>query len=140
MRLDGTISGPGPLVIRGCLTIETFLFDISWDETFTLGSGPADTTPTPQRLLDVLATELAKPQNLHAEAMTDPAVVLEPRGRGRGFATVPPTGTLAWRQRRAPLGLPIDRVDGQPLGSLQGVAIGTPACSPIASVPAAIAR
>jgi len=125
VRLDGTISGPGPLVIRGSLTIETFLFDVSWDETFTIGSGPADTTPSPPRLIKVLEEELAKAQNLHAETMQDPAVVLEPRGTRPSFAAVPPTGTLAWKQRRAPLGLPIDRVDGQPLGSLQGVAIGT---------------
>jgi hypothetical protein len=126
VRLDGTISGPGPLVIHGQLTIETFLFDVSWDETFTIGSGPGDTAPTPPRLLDVLAGELADAHNLHAEALQDPAVVLAPRGLRAGIAAVPPTGTLKWMQRRAPLGLPIDRVNGQPLGSAQGVVVVTP--------------
>lgn len=126
VHLDGTISGPGPLAIHGDLTIETFLFDISWSETFTIGDGPADVLPSPPRLLDVLAEELAKPQNLHAQALEDNAVVLEPRAVRAGIAAVPPTGTLKWSQRRAPLGFPIDRVDGQPLGSPQGVQVLTP--------------
>jgi len=126
VHLDGSISGPGPLVIRGELTIETFLFDISWDQSFTIGDGPADTLPSPPRLLDVLADELNKTQNLHAQALQDNAVVLKPRAARAGIAAVPPTGTLKWSQRRAPLGLPIDRVDGQPLGSAQGVQVVTP--------------
>jgi hypothetical protein len=125
VRLAGTISGPGPITIRGELTIETFLFDVSWDESFTIGSGPSDTTPR-RRLLDVLDEELRKPGNLRAEQEQDPAVVLEPRAVRPGIAAVPPAGTLRWSQRRAPLGFPIDRVDGQPLGEAQGVVVVTP--------------
>ncbi len=72
VRLDGTISGPGPLTIRGKLTIETFLFDISWDESFTIGDGPGDTLPSPPRLLEVLAGELAKAENLRPESIGSP--------------------------------------------------------------------
>ncbi len=126
VRLDGTISGPGPLTIRGKLTIETFLFDISWDESFTIGDGPGDTLPSPPRLLEVLAGELAKAENLRPESMHDPAVILESREIRPGMAAVPPTGTLQWTQRRAPLGFPVDRVDGQPLGSPQGAKVATP--------------
>jgi len=121
VRLEGMISGPGPIVIRGRLTIETFLFDISWDESFTLGSGPADTVPRPPSLLDVFAQELAKVENLRAERDQDPVVVLRPRPGRATVAAVPPTGSLRWSQRRAPMGLPIDRADGQPLGRRQGV-------------------
>ena len=126
VHLDGSISGPGPLAIRGQLTIETFLFDISWDQSFSIGDGPADVLPPAPLLLDVLAEELAKSQNLHAQTLQDAAVVLKPRAVRAGFAAVTPTGTLKWSQRRAPLGLPIDRVDGQPLGSPQGVQVLTP--------------
>jgi hypothetical protein len=132
VRLEGRISGPGPIVIRGRLTIETFLFDISWDESFTLGSGPADAVPR-LSLLDVFGQELAKVANLHAEHDQDPVVVLRPRpgqtnaaGTAK-LAAVPPTGSLRWSQRRAPMGLPIDRADGQPLSAKQGVTMtGTP--------------
>ena len=52
VTLSGSICGPGPIVIRGSLSIDVFLFSISWDETFTLGSGPADSLPSPPRLLE----------------------------------------------------------------------------------------
>jgi hypothetical protein len=74
----------------------------------------------------VLGEELAKTQNLHAEALQDNAVVLKPRAVRADVAAVSPTGTLRWSQRRAPLGLPIDRVDGAPLASAQGVQMITP--------------
>jgi hypothetical protein len=126
VRLDGTVSGPGPVTVQGKLTIETFLFDISWDETFTIGSGPGDLAPNPGALLKIMADEIGKPGNFRAAAIDDPAVVLDPRGARPGIAAVPPTGILKWSQRRAPLGFPIDRVDGLPLGSAQGVKVTTP--------------
>jgi hypothetical protein len=126
VRLDGTVSGPGPLVVHGTLTIDTFLFDISWDETFTIGSGPGDLAPNPGALLQIMADEVGNAGNFRAASSDDPAVVLAPRGGQPGIAAVPPTGMLKWSQRRAPLGFPIDRVDGLPLGSAQGVRVTTP--------------
>jgi hypothetical protein len=123
VTLDGAISGPGPIVIRGSLSIDVFLFSISWDETFTLGSGPSDTLPTPPLLLDVLAEELSKAENVHTESIGDPHVVLSPRPSASLLAAVPPTGSLRVAQRRAPLGLLIERVDGRPLAGPQGVKI-----------------
>jgi hypothetical protein len=121
VSIEGTISGPGPMVIQGSLSIEVFLFSISWDETFTLGSGPSDTLPTPPSLLDVITAELNKPDNVQTGSIGDPIVVLSPRPGAAGFAAIPPTGTLRVAQRRAPLGLLIDRVDGRPLAGPQGV-------------------
>lgn len=126
VRLDGTISGPGPLIIRGKLTIDTFLFDISWDETFTIGSGPSDMAGDPGTLLALMVDEIGKAGNFRADAMTDPAVALKPRPTREGFAAVPPTGSLKWSQRRAPLDLPVERVDGLPLAGPQGVKVTTP--------------
>jgi hypothetical protein len=121
--LEGSISGPGPMVIHGALSIDTFLFEISWDETFTLGSGPADVPPPRQALLALVTEELKRAENVQAESIADPEVVLQPRAAGGALATVPPTGTLRVSQRRAPLGLLIDRVDGRPLGDRQGVTV-----------------
>ena len=121
VNLEGAIAGPGPITIHGSLSIDVFLFSISWDETFTLGSGPADALPTPEVLLDVIVAELSKPENVRAQSIGDPLVVLEPRPAAGTRAAVPPTGSLQAAQRRAPLGFLIDRVDGKPLGAPQGV-------------------
>jgi len=125
IRLDGTISGPAPMVIRGKLTIDVLLFDFSWEETITIGGGQRDVAQVTRPLLDIMADEVALAGNYRAAASNDPAVVLEPRAGRPGVAAVPPTGALQWSQRRAPLGLFIDRIDGQPLASPQGVRIDT---------------
>jgi hypothetical protein len=125
VRLDGTISGPGPMVVHGKLTIDVLMFDFSWNETIKLGGGQRDAAKITRPLLDILAEEITDAGNYRAAAANDPAVVLEPRGGRPGIAAVPPTGALQWSQRRAPLGLPIDRVDGQPLGSPEGVVVAS---------------
>lgn len=126
VTLEGSISGPGPVVIRGSLSIDVFLFSISWDETFTLGSGPADVVPSSPRLLDVVAAEFAKSANIQAGSVGDPDVVLSPRPGRPTVAAVPPTGSLQVKQGRAPLALLIERVDGGPLDGPQGVQVLTP--------------
>jgi hypothetical protein len=123
VTLNGVISGPGPIVIHGSLSIDVFLFSLSWDETFTLGSGPSDTLPAPPSLLDVVTAELNKAENIQAGSTGDSLVVLSPHPSAAGLAAIPPTGTLRVAQHRAPLGLLIDRVDGRPLAGPQGVKV-----------------
>ena len=89
------ISGPGPIVIRGSLSISVFLFEISWDETFTLGTVAADAPPPPRPLLDVLAETLAAPGSLRAAADR------RPRGRARPEAPRPRNGARP-ADRRTP--------------------------------------
>jgi hypothetical protein len=123
VTLSGVISGPGPIVISGSLSISVFLFSIDWDETFTLGSGPADVLPTAPVLLDLLKDEFSKAANVHPALVTDPEVLLNPRPAAPAVAAVPPTGALLVQQRRAPVGLTIERVDGRPLAGPQGVVV-----------------
>jgi hypothetical protein len=123
VTLEGAIAGPGPMVIRGSLSIDVFLFSLSWSESFTLGSGPSDTLPAARLLIDVILDELNRAENVHSGSIADPLVVLSPRPIAGGLASVPPTGTLQVEQRRAPLGFLIERVDGWPLPSPQGVKI-----------------
>ncbi|MGI8867337.1 MAG: DUF6603 domain-containing protein [Mycobacteriales bacterium] len=125
VTLSGSISGPGPVVIHGSLSIDVFLFSISWDETFTLGSGPADVLPSAPRLLQVVAEEFAKAANVHAQGIGDPDVVLSPRSGSGARAAVPPTGSLQVEQRRTPLGLLVERADGRPLSGAQGVEVSS---------------
>ncbi len=121
VRLDGTIDGPGPIVISGRLTIETFLFDISWHQSFSFGPSGGGSAVPRLSLLDELAPELSRPANLRAVGGADPLVRLAPRPSAGPLASVPPLAQIAWAQRRAPLDLPIDRLEGVPLGVTQGV-------------------
>jgi hypothetical protein len=125
VSLEGSIAGPGPMVIRGSLSIKVFLFSLSWSERFTLGSGPSDTLPAVPKLIEIIRDELKRAENVRSASIADPHVVLSPRLRAGGFAAVPPTGTLQVQQRRAPLGFRIQRVDGRPLPTPQGVKITT---------------
>ena len=126
VQLTGSISGPGPIVIRGSLSISVFLFEISWDQTFTLGSPAADAPPPPRPLLDVLAEKVAEPGSLRAAETADAQVALTPQAPLPGIALVPPTGALRVQQRVAPLGIRIDRLLGLPLARPQGVRITNP--------------
>jgi hypothetical protein len=128
VALDGTIDGPGPIVISGRLTIETFLFDISWHETFTLPGSGGETSAPALDLLNELKPELKRARNLRALAGPDAGVATRPRPqRDDGKALVAPLGELAWSQRRAPLGIVLERLEGAPLGSKQGVRFTAPA-------------
>ena len=119
--MDGTIDGPGPIVISGRLTIETFLFDISWHETFTIGSGGGDTPVTLRPLIDELFPEIGRAENVRASGGADRLVLIKPLPASSNKAVVSPLGELIWTQRRAPFGIPVDRLEGVPLGGMQAV-------------------
>ena len=123
VQLSGQISGPGPVVVQGSLSVSVFLFEVEFDQTFTLGSGPADALPVAEPILDVLAAEMAKKENLHAESTADRLVALTPRKPVPGKALVPPTGTLVVQQKILPLGIPISRLKGVPLAATAGARI-----------------
>lgn len=125
VRLDGVLSGPGPLSLQGRLTIETFLFDFSWSETITISGGTADIAPS-MGFEEIVTAELSDPHNLTAEHSSDPDVVLEPRPGSVERALVPPTGALRFEQRRFPFGVPIDRVDGRSLGGTRRAELTSP--------------
>jgi hypothetical protein len=117
------VAGPGPITVAAQLTIETFLHDLHWHETFTFGSGEADHVPGIADLLAELAAHAADEGVLTASAPDDPHVVLEP-GPIAGVV-LGPLGNLVWNQRRTPLEVLCDRLQGQPLDPKgQGVTAG----------------
>ena len=127
IRLDGTIDGPGPVTIHGRLTVETFLKDFYFDETFTFGSGggPPAVPPAASRR-GPRATRRCARRALHAVGGPDRDVVLDPLPVPPKLALVQPRGGVAWQQHRVPLTIPIDRLDGAPLGSMQRVTASVP--------------
>ena len=121
VRFDGTIDGPGPLTLHGRVTVETFLKDFDWEDTFVFGSRADQPMIIPQRALDVLKSEEMRPENIQARESRDPLVALFPLERQQEYAVVAPRGGLAWNQLRVPLETAIDRIDGAPIGSQQNV-------------------
>ena len=126
VRLDGTIDGPGPVTISGRMTIETFLHDFYFHETFTFGSPGAPPSVPPTRAAEVLRSEEIRPEALHAVGGPDREVVLAPLPVPPKLALVQPRGGVVWQQKRVPLAIPIDRLDGAPLGSNQKVTASVP--------------
>ena len=126
VRLDGTLDGPGPVTIHGRLTVETFLHDFHFDETFTFGSGDGPPAVPPARAAQVLANHEVRPELLHAVGGPDPDTVPAQRPVPDGFALVPPGGGVGWQQKRLPLTIPVDRLDGAPLGGVQTVTATVP--------------
>jgi hypothetical protein len=107
--LHGHISGPGPNVINASISIDLWLTDFSWSDTFTIGSGGGESTVTVD-LLPELEKELVA-ANLRARGGADPLIALKP-APATGVALVSPLGSLVFSQRRAPLDLPLERFGG----------------------------
>ena len=132
LTLTGSLTGPGPVVLRAKVCIELLFFDICYSGTFELGpSTPPPTTVGPD-LLDALHTELTNPARLRAAGAPDPFVHLRPVDPALTTAVVDPTGTLVWEQQRAPLELLLTRIGGTPLPTLAQVS----ATSAVPSAPA----
>jgi hypothetical protein len=126
LTFKGSLSGPGPVVLRGRVCIEILFFDICFEETFTIGSSvPPAVTPVASAL-DVFLAELT-PANLRASEATDRYVALRPAAPPNpGLPLVSPLGQLTWVQHRAPLGLLLQRIGGAPLSRPESVAVSGP--------------
>jgi hypothetical protein len=126
VTLSGEITGPGPVTFRGRACIEILFFEICVSATFRLGSStPPAVTPVASAVA-LLADELDDPENLRPLDALDPWVTLAPPASGVPLPVVPARGALAWTQRRAPLELLLQRVEGAPLLRPETVAASGP--------------
>lgn len=107
--VSGHISGPGPNVIHASISIDLWLTDFSWSDTFTIGSAGGQSTATVD-LVPELAKQLIA-ANVRARGGADPLIALKPRP-ATDVALVSPLGTLVFSQRTAPLNLQIERFGG----------------------------
>jgi hypothetical protein len=119
--LDGTLTGPGPLVLHGRVSIELLFFSVSWEDTFVLGSSAPQQIPAVPSAVAELVGELAKPANLHVEAPAGAYGVLTPPDEGVVKPVLPPGGRLTWIQKRAPLDLLLQRFESAPLATPETV-------------------
>lgn len=107
--VHGRISGPGPNVIRASISIDLWLTDFTWSDTFTIGASGGQVVATID-LVPELAKQLVA-ANLRARGGADPIIALKPAPAG-GVALVSPLGTLVFSQRTAPLNLQLERFGG----------------------------
>jgi hypothetical protein len=128
---SGRITGPGPLVIHAHITYETpfFLPDIEWSDTFTIGR-PAERLASTVNLFDEMRRELVV-GNLRAENGDDPHVAVRAKRPPPGeLALLSPFGNLVWAQRRAPLGMELQRLQHTPLVRAEGVRVSAAGQAP----------
>jgi hypothetical protein len=107
--VSGRISGPGPNVINASISIDLWLTDFSWSDTFTIGASGGPATETID-LVPELAKQLVA-TNLRARGGADPLVALKP-APATDVALVSPLGMIVFSQRTAPLNLPLERFGG----------------------------
>ena len=120
----GSLSGPGPLVLSGTFCIEILFFKICWSGSFALGQESGDGLQPIGSLLQALTPELEKRANLEASGGEDREVAVAP-SRVASSALVAPYGQLIWRQKRAPLNVLVERLEGVPLSRRQAVVVAS---------------
>lgn len=124
VRLEGILSGPGPLSLTGRACFEILWFDICADVTIALGSSSAPASPAASSVVLTLSAELRDAANLAPVGGDDALVVQRPRpSAASDHPLVSPLGALRWTQKRAPLNLLLDRFEGEPLAASQAVAV-----------------
>lgn len=109
VHVSGELSGPGPLVLKARASVRLLFVKVSGSVTLELSSNPPEPVITIPDLPAHLRGELSSPDNLRMEG-EDPAVIFAPRPDID--ALVSPVGQLVWEQKRAPLALAIQKVEG----------------------------
>jgi hypothetical protein len=121
VSITGSISGPGPIAINANLTFEVLFFDVSWSDTFMIGE-PRPPDVLPQNLLETLLDEVTG-ANLRSQDADDRWVERSRNAGDNGLTLLAPHGRLVWSQRRSPLNVVVERLDGAPLPKPQGVRV-----------------
>ncbi|MFN0123865.1 MAG: DUF6603 domain-containing protein [Blastocatellia bacterium] len=134
VKLEGSLSGPRPLHVRGKASFEIFWVDISFSFSKTLLSGQPPPLPAPVDVMPQLKQALSEPGNWAAALPTgDRKLVTLREGAAPGEVRLHPLGTLEVRQSVVPLNIRIARFgNARPVGGprvfqLQHVRIGTQA-------------
>ena len=116
VHIEGLLSGPGPLVIAARASVKILFVRISGDITIELSSNPPERINPIPNIPEYLEKqgEITKPDNIRSEG-EDKSVLFGPAEDGlKLFA---PVGEIIWEQKRIPLDLDIEKVEGVELNS-----------------------
>jgi hypothetical protein len=118
VRVSGTMSGPGPLVVYAAASVKVLFVRISKHVTVTFGDDGGGALPAIGNLVDLISPEVHNPANIRSEG-DDLSVVLRPDAPPAidNVAVVGVVGPVIWEQKRVPFGLDLERFEGTPLSS-----------------------
>ena len=125
VRLQGRLSGPGPLVLNARASLKILFVRISESVTIELDDTPGEPEKTisPNVVLNQVAEELAKPDNLRSEG-EDASVFFKPNLEAEKLFS--PVGALVWEQKRSPLKIQIQKFEGTRLQSPMSLNLSIP--------------
>lgn len=127
VRVEGQLSGPGPLVLQARASVRLLFVKVSGSVTIELNSNPPEAVISIPDLTDYLQEELANPENLRVDG-EDRSVVFRRsaiKTAAKPEKLFPPVGALVWEQKRAPLKLAIEKVQGVDLGGWHTLVVTT---------------
>lgn len=110
VRIEGQLSGPGPLVLQARASVRLLFVKVSANVTITLSSNPPEAIAPIPNLPEHLRSELTNPDNLRMEG-DDRSVLLAPSA-AVGVKLFAPVGELIWEQKRVPLNLTLQKAEG----------------------------
>ena len=125
VRVQGKMTGPGPIVIHARARVKLLFVPVSGSATIRLGKDAPSGLQPITNVVERLKGEISHPQNLRAEG-DDRSVILNPRpGTGEALLLAP-VGTLVWEQKRAPLGRDLQRFEGVDLDGVHRLEVSCP--------------
>ena len=125
VKLVGRLEGPGPLRLTGRACIEVLWFDICAKGSVSIGRTNRPQVETVGSVVAALSPELDNPANLEVIG-NDELVSIAPEEIPGTDVLIPPNGGLVWRQKRAPLNVRLEKLEGSPLRAAQAVIVSSP--------------
>lgn len=120
VHVEGQLSGPGPLVLQARASVRLLFIKVSGNVTIELSSNPPEQVIAIPNLPEHLRGELHAPDNLRVEG-EDRSVIFAPQSMGAKIFA--PIGDLIWEQKRVPLNLAIEKVEGVDLDGWHTLAV-----------------
>lgn len=113
VRVEGQLSGPGPLTLQAKASVRLLFIKVSAQVTIELSSNPPEPVVAIPDLAAHLKPELSNPENLRMEG-EDRSVIFNGQSidQDQKVKLLAPVGALIWEQKRVPLAFSIQKAEG----------------------------